>query len=85
MERAVIISRGKSITPEDLPETVRQRQGTGPSITIHLGTSAGDVERQLILRTLDMTAGNKTETAKILELSLKTLHNKLNRYRRRDS
>ncbi|HLG19856.1 MAG TPA: sigma-54 dependent transcriptional regulator [Bdellovibrionota bacterium] len=84
MERAVIICRGKTITVEELPESVRQRQGSGPSMTFHLGTSIGEVERQLILNTLNMTGGNKTETARILGISLKTLHNKLNRYRRRE-
>ena len=37
-------------------------------------------ERELILRTLKRTGGNKTRAAEILDISLKTLHNKLHRY-----
>jgi transposase len=40
-----------------------------------------EVERRLIVLTLEKTAGNKTKAAKLLGVSLKTLHNKLRRYR----
>ena len=40
-----------------------------------------EIERQMILRTLDKTGNNKTRAAELLEISLKTLHNKLNAYR----
>ena len=51
-----------------------------PAFTIPLGTSAADVERELIRRTLEMTGGNKTKAAKILGLSLKTIHNKAKKF-----
>jgi len=38
-------------------------------------------ERELILRTLKQTGGNKTRAADILGISLKTLHNKLHKYK----
>ena len=38
-----------------------------------------EAERRLILLTLDHTRNNKTRAAEILGISLKTLHNKLNR------
>jgi len=47
---------------------------------IPLGASAADVEKELIRRTLEMTEGNKTRAAKILGLSLKTIHNKTKKY-----
>ena len=53
---------------------------TTPTMTIPLGASAADVERELIHRTLEMTGGNKTRAAKILGLSLKTIHNKAKKY-----
>ena len=42
-----------------------------------------DAERRLILATLQHTKGNKTRAAEVLGISLKTLHNKLNRLRLR--
>jgi DNA-binding NtrC family response regulator len=43
-----------------------------------------EAETQLILMTLQHTHDNKTKAAEILGISLKTLHNKLNRLRDRD-
>jgi DNA-binding NtrC family response regulator len=40
-----------------------------------------EAENRLILLTLDHARGNKTRAAEILGISLKTLHNKLNRMR----
>jgi len=39
-----------------------------------------EAERQLILKTLASTNNNKTRAAEILQISLKTLHNKLKEY-----
>jgi hypothetical protein len=39
-----------------------------------------DVERDLILDTLDHTLGNRTHAANILGISIRTLRNKLNQY-----
>ena len=39
-----------------------------------------DVERDVILKTLASVGNNKTRAAELLGISLKTLHNKLNRY-----
>ncbi len=39
-----------------------------------------EAERRLILLTLEHTRNNKTRAAEILGISLKTLHNKLNRH-----
>lgn len=47
---------------------------------IALGTPLRELERDMILGTLDYFDGNKIETARALQISLKTLYNKLNRY-----
>ena len=43
------------------------------------GTTVAEAERRLIEITLEHTNGNKTRAAEMLGISLKTLHNKLNR------
>ena len=48
-------------------------------MTLSPGTTVDEAERRLILLTLDHTRNNKTRAAEILGISLKTLHNKLNR------
>ncbi|MEP3048233.1 MAG: sigma-54 dependent transcriptional regulator [Roseibium sp.] len=45
-----------------------------------VGRTVSDVERDLILDTLDHCLGNRTHAAKILGISIRTLRNKLNQY-----
>src|SRR5262249_61058315 len=53
---------------------------TEADLVLPVGTTVEDAERELILRTLKQTGGNKTRAAEILGISLKTLHNKLHKY-----
>jgi transcriptional regulator with PAS, ATPase and Fis domain len=80
MERAVIVARGPVLGPETLPPTVRGG-ATGYEPVLLPGMTVEEAERQLIFLTLERTGGNKTRAAKLLDVSLKTLHNKLRRYR----
>ncbi len=52
----------------------------GPSITVPIGTSMADAERQLILATLEHFNQQKERTAAALGVSLKTLYNRLKEY-----
>jgi DNA-binding NtrC family response regulator len=52
---------------------------TQPSLTLTPGTTVEEAETRLIQLTLNHTRNNKTRAAEILGISLKTLHNKLNR------
>lgn len=45
-----------------------------------VGRTIADVERALILDTLDHCKGNRTHTANILGISVRTLRNKLHSY-----
>ncbi len=49
-------------------------------VMVALGTSLAESERNLICATLDRCGGNKTRTAEILGVSLKTLYNRLHEY-----
>jgi len=50
-------------------------------LRVRVGSSIDEVERQLILATLDAQQGNKELTAKALGISLKTLYNRLYAYK----
>jgi transcriptional regulator with PAS, ATPase and Fis domain len=83
LERAVVACQGELITCELLPFATPT---AGPcerddAITLPLGTTVDQAERELILKTLASVKNNKTRAAEILGVSIKTLHNKLNRYR----
>ena len=85
IERATILASGPFIEPKHLPpsltgEPTRHQQ---PQVALGPGVTVEEAERRLILMTLEHTRDNKTRAAEILGISLKTLHNKLNRLRLR--
>jgi len=84
IERAVVICSGEQIERHHFapyPFDHRERLRAEDTVTFPVGTPLEALERQMILRTLEKTGNNKTRTAELLEISLKTLHNKLNSYR----
>jgi DNA-binding NtrC family response regulator len=53
-------------------------------ITFPLGSCLADAEQRLIFATLGYCGGNKTQTAEVLGVSLKTLYNRLNEYQAKE-
>ncbi len=51
------------------------------TLVLRLGVTMETAERQLILKTLAHTQGNRTKTAEVLGISIRTLRNKLNEYK----
>jgi two-component system response regulator AtoC len=80
VHRAFIMA-DHEITPRCLPREVGGDSGLVRSLNFQVGTSIEEVERRLIMATLDSYGGNKRKTADILGVSLKTLYNRLNTYR----
>ena len=60
-------------------ETQLKHKGSG--FELRIGESLDEVEREFIIKTLDFTNGNKVRAAQMLGISLKTLYNRLARYR----
>jgi DNA-binding NtrC family response regulator len=86
IERAVVICSGEQIERHHFapyPFDQRLKLRSEDTVTFPVGTPLREIERQMILRTLDKTGNNKTRAAQMLNISLKTLHNKLNDYRAR--
>jgi len=80
IERATILADGEFVEPRHLPPTlVAKGEETLPTLTIVPGTTVDEAERRLITLTLEHCRNNKTRAAEVLGISLKTLHNKLNR------
>lgn len=54
--------------------------GTGANKQAIVGRKVQDVEKELILNTLDYCKGNRTHAAEVLGISIRTLRNKLKEY-----
>jgi two-component system response regulator HydG len=84
IERAVVLCQGEYLDENDFlsikPEadTIQAEENQSP----HLGNemTLDDVEKSVILNTLENTQGNKSETARRLGITRKTLHKKLKQY-----
>jgi DNA-binding NtrC family response regulator len=85
IERATILCGGAFIDPKHLPPVLAEEPPPQhqPQLALAPGTTVEEAERRLILMTLEHTRDNKTRAAEILGISLKTLHNKLNKLRLR--
>jgi DNA-binding NtrC family response regulator len=67
------------------PEDTKDSTNDSPSeedvdISNFVGKTVADMERELIISTLDHCLGNRTHAAKILGISIRTLRNKINQY-----
>ena len=85
IERATILAPGPFIEPKHLPSSLVAEPVVHQQAAVALGpgTTVEEAERRLIMMTLEHTRDNKTRAAEILGISLKTLHNKLNKLRLR--
>jgi len=85
IERATILASGPLIEPKHLPASLSGEapKTQQPQVALGPGTTVAEAERRLIMMTLEHTRDNKTRAAEILGISLKTLHNKLNKLRLR--
>lgn len=75
IERAIIMGAEDVITPEDLSLTAKATSASSPTELISLS----ELEDVHIQKVLDHCDHNKTQAAKILDISVRTLRNKLNR------
>jgi two-component system response regulator FlrC len=81
LERAVLLSERVTIQPEDLFPGERHP-------TVEMACNEADdlslkkMEKRMIHAALDRHGGNRTHAAKVLGISVRTLRNKLNEYKR---
>ena len=96
IHRSVLLAQGNEISPEairlpdgtqvgpqnNLPNTVSAAVQAANVVATRglVGRTVADVERDLILDTLDHCLGNRTHAANILGISIRTLRNKLREY-----
>ena len=84
VERAVVLSRSEYLDEQDLPLAIKDAlsdEEKSPSRdAVPADLPLEDVEKATILKTLESTDGNKSEAARRLGITRKTLHKKLKKY-----
>jgi DNA-binding NtrC family response regulator len=84
--RAYVMTPGAAIQEDCLPTSAGAAVagGQAPTLSIRVGSTLADVERQLTLATLEHLGRHKEKTAATLGISLKTLYNRLKEYAAED-
>ncbi len=87
IERSVLVCPGDAIEPAHLfmEENEIATAGEGGNALGNFRGTIYDMERELIFKTLEETGNNKTKAAEVLGISIRTLRNKLNEYKEKES
>jgi two-component system, NtrC family, response regulator AtoC len=80
IEHAVVLCRGEKISARDLPPSVRGARTADAQISMRNDLTVKEAEKQLIVRALKDTDGNRTKAAKKIGMSRRTFHRKLHAY-----
>ena len=84
IERAVLLSRGRWITPAELPSNMAKAQKPSldldPEDTLSIKKASRRVQRNLIEKALKRTNGNRSKAARLLEISRPMLLSKIKEY-----
>jgi two-component system NtrC family response regulator/two-component system response regulator HydG len=86
VERAVVLARSSELTSDDLPPTLRgpRPRDRSPESLIP-GATLYEIEREAILRTLEMVDGSTSRAADILGISVRKIQYRLKEYAQQDA
>ncbi len=77
IERAVVLSRGPTLTLADLPQQITEAEHRGADLSFSIGTPLEEIEMRVIRSTLEHTRGDKQLAAQLLGISARTIYRKL--------
>jgi DNA-binding NtrC family response regulator len=80
LESLLVSVTGDVVDVEDLPAYVRRDRAGEEPATLRPGTTLEAMERELIRRTLEHTGGNRTHSAELLGIGVRTLQRKIQSY-----
>ncbi len=90
VERSVVMGAQEIIMPGEMIDNINDDEESlldqenivsGDDFGFKIGTTVREMEKQLIFESLKANQWNKTKTAQMLDISIRTLRNKLNEYR----
>jgi len=85
IERAVVLARGPNLTTDELPPVLSGPEPAGPRPGgLIPGATFREIEREAILRTLEVVDGSTTRAAEMLGISTRKIQYRLKAYARQD-
>ncbi|RJP25143.1 MAG: sigma-54-dependent Fis family transcriptional regulator [Candidatus Omnitrophota bacterium] len=80
MESMVILATGKQLEIDNVPYEIRRDSDVKPEVLVTGNVTLSDIEKQVILETLEKYNGNRTKTAEALGIGRRTLIRKIHEY-----
>jgi len=80
LEGMVILSQNQVLTAKDVPAQIRKGTDFGKIVPVRVGMTLEEAEKILILETLRANRFNKSKTAQMLGIGLRTLYRKIEQY-----
>jgi DNA-binding NtrC family response regulator len=81
VDREVLMTQESAVESNVLsPETPAPSLAPNEVVPLLIGSTVGEVERELVLQTLARCDGNRTRAARVLAVSVRTLRNKIRQY-----
>lgn len=80
IQRTVISCNGDILDSAQLPRRIRRSRSEDINVTLRVGTTLEEAQKELIRRTLEHTGYNRSRTSEILGISRRSLYNKIQRY-----
>ncbi|MGQ9636804.1 MAG: sigma-54-dependent transcriptional regulator [Thermodesulfobacteriota bacterium] len=77
IESAMVVNHPEILDLAHLPLEIQESQGISEVIPFKIGTPLQEIEREMLIRTLRATKGNKRKAAKLLGINVRTIHRKI--------
>ncbi len=81
IQRAVINCQGDILDINHLPKRLMNSRHSDITIPVKVGMRLSEIEKEVIVRTLEFTGHNRTRTSEILGISRRALYNKMQKIR----
>ena len=80
IQRAVVVCDDDVIGVQHLPKRLAHRRKEEERIAFRVGMTLKEIEREVVVRTLEYSNGNRTQASQLLGISRRSLYNKLHQY-----
>ena len=81
IERAVVLCKGRELTADDLPPTLQGPRPAGRDASSLIpGATMAEIEREAILRTMELVGGSTAKAAEMLGISIRKIQYRLKEY-----